>query len=138
MKIIITRTISNRQCVFGRLQVFNNADILLYECYTLELPNLKNKARISCIPAGTYKGISGKSPKNGLCIKLSDVPNRSFIQIHAGNTVADTLGCILVGELFRFFNPEHAYELVYSRVALSAILKNVAHNPLTIEIYDKF
>ena len=125
MKIIITRTVSNRQCVFGRLQVFDNAGFTLYRCYTLELPNLKNKARISCIPAGTYKAAAHKSPKNGRCIQLSDVPNRSFIQIHAGNSVVDTLGCILVGEYYRMFNPEHAYELINSRIALSAILKNV-------------
>lgn len=137
MKIIITRIISNRQCVFGWLNVFSNTGIILYRCYTLELPNLKNKARVSCIPAGIYKGMAHKSPKNGLCIQLSDVPGRSYIQIHAGNSVADTLGCILVGEHYRMFNPEHAYELINSRIALSAILKNVAHNPIIIEIYDR-
>ena len=138
MKIIITRTMSNRQCVFGHLQVFDNAGIFLYKCYTLELPNLENKARISCIPAGVYKAAAYKSPKNGLCVQLFNVPGRSLIQIHAGNSVADTIGCILVGEHCRMFNPEHAYELINSRIALSAILKNVAHNPIIIEIYERF
>lgn len=137
MKIIITRTVSNRQCVFGHLQVLSDAGIILYKCYTLELPNLKNKTRISCIPAGIYKAGKYKSPSNGLCIQLSNVPSRSYIQIHAGNRIADTLGCILVGEHYRMFNPEHAYELINSRIALSAILKNVAHNSIIIEIYER-
>lgn len=138
MKIIITRTVSNRQCVFGKLQVLNSTGVVLYECYTLELPNLKNKARISCIPAGVYKAAVYKSLKNGVCIQLFSVPGRSYIQIHAGNRIADTLGCVLVGEHYRMFNPEHAYELINSRIALTAILKAVAHNPIIIEIYDRF
>lgn len=138
MKIVILRKVSNRQCVFGQLYLYNDAGFVVYLCYTLELPNLKNTPRVSCIPAGVYKGKKHKSPSNGLCIQLSDVPNRSYIQLHAGNTVFDTLGCILVGFDFVSFNPEHAYQLVNSRVALNAILKNITDEPLTIEIYDRF
>ena len=138
MKIVITRKVFNRQCVFGHLQIIDSTGVCLYQCCTLELPDLNNKPRVSCIPVGVYAGMAHKSPKNGLCIQLSHVPNRSFIQIHAGNTVADTLGCILVGEGYRMFNPEHAYTLINSRSALNTILKHIALNPLIIEIYDEF
>jgi hypothetical protein len=66
-------------------------------CYTLEEPWRENAPKISCIPPGRYQC----SPHSGFKFqdvwKLEGVPGRSAILIHAGNTLDDTEGCILVG-----------------------------------------
>lgn len=71
-------------------------------CFTLEEPWRDNKPRISSIPEGTYKCIQhGWEPDTKVKFKrvwhLLNVPGRSAILIHAGNTIDDTEGCILVG-----------------------------------------
>lgn len=66
-------------------------------CHTLELPWRSNDKNVSCIPVGTYSVIKAASPRFGECFYLRDVPARSGILIHVGNSVADTRGCLLVG-----------------------------------------
>lgn len=66
-------------------------------CHTLELPWRFNDVGVSCIPEGIYSCWKAKSPKFGDCFYIADVPHRSGILIHAGNTVQDTRGCVLVG-----------------------------------------
>lgn len=77
-----------------------------WTCQTLERPWLGNRRNESCIPTsdmnepfaiGEYTVIPHKSPSRGDCFAVLDVPNRTDILIHAGNTVDDTQGCILVG-----------------------------------------
>lgn len=65
--------------------------------WSLERPLLDNKTNISCIPEGTYKVRQYQSRKFGLTWRLEDVPGRTDILIHAGNTITDSKGCILVG-----------------------------------------
>lgn len=69
-------------------------------CVTCENPWFNNQKSVSCIPNGTYSCIpfSGKKYKN--VWELEDVPGRSAILIHQGNTHKDTYGCILVGNSF--------------------------------------
>ncbi len=50
------------------------------------------------ISTGTYAAELFNSPKFGrTVIKLKDMNGRTDIEIHAGNDVGDTTGCILVG-----------------------------------------
>ena len=63
---------------------------------TLEEPNKGNQKGISCIPEGIYNVV----PHNGVVknvYRLENVPDRSGILIHIGNTTDDIEGCILVG-----------------------------------------
>jgi hypothetical protein len=52
---------------------------------------------ISSIPVGTYSAFVRTETKDKWRIELRDVPKRGNIQLHVGNFVADSLGCILIG-----------------------------------------
>lgn len=65
--------------------------------YTLELPWKENQKDISCIPEGVYECRRKESIRFGGCYELLNVPDRSNILIHAGNTPEHTHGCILLG-----------------------------------------
>jgi hypothetical protein len=64
---------------------------------TLELPHGQR------IPAGTYNAGTYSSPKYGrTVIMLKNVPGRTNIEIHHGNYVSDTTGCILLKGCSKF------------------------------------
>lgn len=71
-----------------------------YFCDTLEdLPRDKKIMNETCIPTGTYKVILNESNRfKRIMPLLLNVPNFEGIRIHAGNTAANTSGCILVGK----------------------------------------
>jgi hypothetical protein len=97
MRLVLKRTESGPQGTFGTLS--HNGKHL---CYTLEDPWNDNQKRISCIPKGVYSVVRhGWAPDTKVKFKrvwhVLDVPNRDAILIHAGNTIDDTIGCILVG-----------------------------------------
>lgn len=69
----------------------------IFECYTLERP-LTGEA-IVAIPALVYPVTLGWSKHfQRIVPRINDVPGRSDIEIHFGNFVTNTTGCILVGE----------------------------------------
>jgi hypothetical protein len=85
-------------CTLGILKYGN------FRCFTLELPDLDNQKNISCISAGVYKAKKHISTKNGKVIEIQDVPNRTYIQIHAGNYTRQIQGCILVGDSIKYLD----------------------------------
>jgi len=89
-------------------------------CLTIENLWLDNQVGISCIPAGDYKVIKQNSPKYGTGMwTLLNVPERTHILIHWGNTAEDTKGCIIVGRYFGKLNGEPA--VLASRKAYAAL-----------------
>ena len=76
-------------------------------CSTFELPDRRNAVNVSCIPAGEYPLKMIVSPKYGPVYKVHDVPGRTDILIHTGNTVDDTLGCILPGCAYGLLDVKH-------------------------------
>lgn len=77
----------------GILGYFYRMDEMV--CFTLEPPKMDKDG---AIPAGVYGLSWEKSPKLGIFTpRLLGVLNRRGILIHAGNSIQDTEGCILVG-----------------------------------------
>lgn len=66
-------------------------------CYTLEPADMLNKANVSCIPVQQYICEWTQSPKFGETFEVTNVPGRSHVLFHKGNTINDTLGCIILG-----------------------------------------
>lgn len=108
--------IKGASCTMGRLILNGN-----YLCDTLEPPsmgfsatsslerirNAKKRQKIA-IPSGLYRLQMGFSPRfsprpfykacgGGLLPRVLSVPAFSGVLIHCGNTIRDTLGCVLVG-----------------------------------------
>ena len=80
--------------------------------------------RKCAIPALTYRVQVTHSPKFGrLLPEICQVPNRSGIRIHAGNTDRDSSGCVLVGEkLFTLDGQRQLTHSKYHETKLTSIL----------------
>jgi len=65
--------------------------------WTIERPWLDNQPNVSCVPEGSYSLIWRESPRFGWTWMLEDVPDRTYILIHAGNFPRNFQGCIGLG-----------------------------------------
>jgi len=116
----------------------------LFECYTLEDQYQAVKVmHETCIPEGTYdikfRKVGGFHTKYsdrygnahyGM-LHLQDVPNFTYILIHAGNTDEHTSGCLIVGETQQDLDISDdgfighsgkAYSKLYNKVAKELLL----------------
>lgn len=119
MSEILLKTLSFEDCTIGRLFTGD------FQCMTLELPWKGSKKNISCIPAGRYKYKKRLSPKNGHVIELVDVPNRTFIQFHAGNFTRQIEGCVLVGDGLKDIDKDTITDVTNSKLTLSKFLESI-------------
>lgn len=101
--LILSRFYSGK-CTLGVITDEQNEII----CYTLENPWEDNARNVSCIPDGDYEVVPYSSAKYPHSFEIIDVPGRDAILIHHGNTIKDTLGCILVGESLGKLGMENA------------------------------
>ena len=89
-----------------------------FQCDTLERPN--SDSEFVCIPKGTYPIVMAMSPHFGVVLPhVQNVPGRSNILLHWGNTISDSEGCILCGTKV---NPEF---IENSRVAVEALIEAI-------------
>lgn len=94
MKIVeLIRLEESEQGTIGILKIDKEAF-----CWTLEPADRLNKPNESCIPAQQYLCRRARSPKFGETFMIIDVPNRTNVLFHKGNTENNTLGCILLGQ----------------------------------------
>lgn len=111
MELVLTRIAKRGTYTIGRLSIGGG-----YFCDTLEPAALEVKTSVAkeavlrsakkaaalkpfAIPEGRYAVVISYSPKMREWLPiLLGVPMFSGIRIHAGNTAADTQGCILVGQ----------------------------------------
>lgn len=108
-------------------------DIKTDAIYTLENPKRKTD-KDSRIPAGTYtcKPYSGTKYKD--VYEVTNVPNRTAILFHWGNTEKDTLGCILLGNKIGKIGSEPA--ILESKKCFERFRSLVGKNSFTLIIED--
>ena len=139
MKLQVVRTQFGTDATNGILLVDG-----LFECYTLEDQYQAVKVmHETCIPEGTYnikfRTVGGFHEKYKTrygnshygMLHLQDVPNFTYILIHAGNTDEHTSGCLIVGETQQDLDISDdgfighsgkAYSKLYNKVAKELLL----------------
>jgi hypothetical protein len=133
MELTLLRTENTEDGVFGLLTV-GHAQLA-----TCEDDWKNNQPSESCIPAGRYKLVRTMYHHGGYeCFWITDVPGRSRILIHRGNTEEDTKGCVLVGLrqgklwVHDEDNPAHPRvekrAVVSSREAFAMFMKEMQHH----------
>jgi hypothetical protein len=94
-QVRIERYDSDPERIFGRVFWDGKPQLISYE-----LPWLDNARNVSAIPEGRYictRHVTARYPESRRAYVLADVPGRSGILFHSGNTARDTDGCILLG-----------------------------------------
>lgn len=115
-----------------------------FKCFTMELPWRNNQRSISCIPAGEYPVQIRISPRYGQIYHVREVPDRSFILIHAGNWAGDISkgyrtnvhGCILLGKDRGMLAKQLA--VLNSRITVKRFMATMALQPFTLQIHEQF
>ncbi len=69
-------------------------------CVTLEDKWVNNKRNVSCVPEGEYLVEKYSGTKYKDVWMIMNVPDRSAILIHAGNTHENTEGCVLCAKKY--------------------------------------
>ena len=109
----------------------------VFFCETLEdkYRDLSKEVKVyrkTCIPFGTYKFILSQSNRFKMILpELLNVPFFEKIRIHAGNTDANTEGCILVGD------NKIKGGLINSRDTLANLMPYLDHKTNLISIIQK-
>lgn len=83
------------ETLFGTVGVLKvNKEVF---CFTLEPPDRLNETNRSSIPAQQYLVAPYSSGKYPDVYQIKDVPGRTKVLFHSGNTVKHTAGCVLLG-----------------------------------------
>lgn len=95
MNLRVERRIFSPQSTIGRLFVDG-----AFQCFTLEPAWCTDDVKPRAIPEGTYNLINVRSEKHKRNVPhVEFVPGFDAIEIHPGNSPADTEGCLLVGRI---------------------------------------
>lgn len=130
MKLILPRIAQSEHGTFGALV---REDLVPF-ALTLELPWRGNETDVSCIPPGMYCCEPFLSPVRGKVFKLVNVPGRTDVELHSGNVMANSRGCILVGEAFEPIKGQDG--IAYSRDAYAELLTLTNWQPFELTIID--
>lgn len=94
LQLKLTRTKFFSTHTIGQLYVKDD-----FFCFVLE--DVVRDVKIpkeTAIPYGTYSVVLQYSPRFGAdCLTILNVPNYTGVRIHAGNSAADTDGCLILG-----------------------------------------
>lgn len=101
--------------------------------YTLENP-LRSTDKDNRIPAGTYACRPYNGQKYKDVYEVMNVPNRSAILIHWGNTAKDTEGCLLLGNKIGKIGTEPA--VLESKRCFERFRSLIGKNNFTLVIED--
>jgi len=103
--------------VFGELVTDN------FRCFTVERPWMNNRPNISCIPTDVYALVRGRFRDHYENFEVRDVPGRTYIELHRGNTMLDIKGCIALGLTFQIDGVNDVYKINHSRHAFDAFMQ---------------
>ncbi len=126
--ITLTRISQSNEGTFGMMDDEDGNQL----CVTIEPPP---DIQHPCIPAGIYDCIPHNGERWKHVWEITNVPGRSSILIHAGNTDADTRGCVVVGTKVGELNGNQA--VLESLNALNKLRAELPDN-FTITITDDF
>ena len=107
----IIRLEESAQGTFGVLRL--NKQVL---CATLEPSDRLNRAGVSSIPAQQYRCARRMSPRFGETFEVLNVPGRTDVLVHPGNTSAHTRGCILLGSGWGCVDSREAFGVFMGRL----------------------
>lgn len=116
MILALKRKTFTKNSTIGELSIANK-----FFCYTLEDVIRKIKIpRETAIPEGEYEVIINYSKRfKKMLPLLLEVPGFEGVRIHAGNTVKDTEGCILVGNkkgIDMVYESKKAFEILMTKI----------------------
>lgn len=127
--LLLIRDTFTANSVIGKL--YCNSEFI---AHTLELAWRDNQKSVSCIPAGEYKcriRVARESAtRDYVHLLVKEVPNRSYILFHRGNTPSDSRGCILTGT-HRAQVPDKILE---SKIAHNYLMNYILSNNLSENI----
>lgn len=125
-KLTLTRFAYTDMGTFGKISVDGQT------LYTVERPWINNMPAVSCIPEGTYK-CKPRYYNNGRydAIEVTNVPKRTYIMIHIGNTMLDSAGCILINSRLGFVH--NLWAGVSSKIAFNTFMEHY-NKKFTLEI----
>jgi hypothetical protein len=131
--IRITRQFHREKQTEGKLFLIDS-EVIIFECFTLELPWKNNERNISCIPPGNYNAEKRISSKLGMNLHILNVENRDMILIHKGNFNTDIRGCILVGDKKIDVNGDGMLDVVDSTATIRGLLGKIFDDKISVEI----
>ncbi len=122
--LILQRRPSSDQGTFG--QIFRNGQQICVTCEPIEP-----------FPAGLYLCIPHNGPKFKNVWEITDVPGHTAILIHAGNTIKDTSGCVLVGNTYGTIDGLKMNAVMNSRLTLDKMRRDLPDQfYLYVRYYD--
>lgn len=128
----LIRLETGNQGTFGVLRI--NKEVF---CVTLEPPDRANAKSVSCIPAQQYECGRVNSPSKGLVFEVKNVPNRSHILFHSGNTVDHTEGCIILGSSVGMIGKKRGVNL--SKLTVAAFMETMkGHDSFHLTITEAY
>jgi hypothetical protein len=144
--LAVHRVKQNAFATYGKLLSSRSAQ----EAVTLELPWRNNAHDVSCIPVtidaqgnrvrAPYTAERYLSPDHGYVVfRLTDVPDRGYIELHAGCLPSDSRGCILLGSGFGFVQYSDGRKgdgITASKAAFGKFMADHPEQHFTVDVYD--
>jgi hypothetical protein len=138
-KVTISRNSGNTKQSLGILQTDG------FECKTLELADMNNKPRISCIPADTYivkwtksSLFSSVAGKDVFTYEVQKVPKRGGIRMHSANFFKQLLGCIALGSSLKDINLDSELDLIHSGDTMRSFEKHMNYEDFELTIIKNY
>jgi len=99
---------------------------------------INNEENVSCIPEGKYIVKLIDHPRRKKVWEIQDVPDRTEIYFHVGNTIANTTGCVLLGKGLNYSREGKLWSIYPSGKAMKEFMEYMGDDKefhLTVKQY---